>query len=265
MSDDKLLEELAMAAQKARAKEPGAAWDALAAGELTDAERKALLASDDDGQLVELFTPLGDDFEAGVLADLLGGGAAAPPQESTLVPEQANDVVPPPVEATPAPANKPFWMLWAAPLLAVAAAALLLLALPMGGPDLPDYSWDVAGGDQIVRGSETVQEGVRKLTVGSALTVSARPDADVDGELAATAFVRQADGSLLRSPMAAEVAESGAVRWVGRAGRGALDVGATEVVVVVHPADATSAEVDAAAEGGEWPRVVVPVVVGAGQ
>lgn len=258
MSDEKLLEELAMAAQKARAKEPNTQWDALAAGELSADEREALLAADEDGQLQELFTPLGDDFEANVLHDILGGGESAPPVEAAEPgppPEGGPDSV------TPKPANKPFWMLWAAPVIAVAAALLLVFAMPGGGPDLPDYSWEIAGGDQVVRGSDTTTSGTVALSVGTALTISARPDEPMEGELTATAFVRQADGSVQPSLVVVQLADSGAVRWVGRAGDGALQPGATEVIVVVHPADTPAADV----MDGAWPRVVVPVVVGPGQ
>jgi hypothetical protein len=270
MTDDKLLAALAEAARRSRLGEPNMDWDDLAAGTLSEEERAALLASDEDGELAALFEPLGDDFVDGVLSDVLGiVEAGSDPVAAGSDPSTPDDVArraaPVPDVSAPEPANRPFWMLWVAPVLALAAAVLIFLAMPAPGPGLPSYQWDVTGGDQVVRGSNTVVEGLRRLTPGSALEVAARPQERVDAVVAATAFVRQADGVLVRSAVSAEVAPSGAVRWIGHAGEDVLQPGSSEVVIVVHPADAEPSVILAAAEAGPWPRVVVPVAIGSSQ
>lgn len=240
------------AAAKARAEgQPASAWDALAADALSEEEKAALLADDSEGELASLFAPLGDEFVDQIVGEVLSEAqteTTAPPR--TQAEPVSTDGAPADV---PAPANSNRWWLIVAPIVAVAALLLLFFALP-GTPPLPEYSFDVQGGDQMVRGGdEPDAQMVLTLAHGSKVTISGRPPEALDGEVTGTVLVR-ADGVLTATDAAVEVAEGGAVRWVGTAGQAPLLNGVTSAHLVLHRPGASAGTILAAAEGtGDLP------------
>lgn len=230
MTEDELLEALKQAARE-RARE----------------EEQASLSAESAGELDALLQPLGEDFVEGVLDDLFA------PSEQAPGPQVERAAEAPPIAADPPAANTPSrWPRILAVLGAIGAVAAVLLvftALPQSvSSDLPAYEFEVMGGDQALRNGTSQPGSKRVLTPGSALTVSARPPADLPDALDATVFVR-AGGVLTESPLDAEIAASGAVRWRGTAGRPPLVAGVDQVVLVVHHPDADAATVLAAAAG----------------
>lgn len=258
MTEDEIMEGLRALAKARSEHDPAAAWDRLASSELTEEERRELLveAEDDADVLVDLFSPLGDAFEEDLARELLGGDVVSFDEASGSLPPavQPDPAVQDVLDDAPRPANgrRP-WILALVPVLAIAAALLLWVAVP-GGPrqaELPDYAWTVQGGDQGMRGTPSEpSEGPRALAAGSSLTLSARPDVASEAAVGATVLVVRG-GELVRTEAQVEVAPSGAVRWTGTSGTEPLVGAVEEVVLVVHATEATPAEVlRLASEGG---------------
>ncbi|MES2643360.1 MAG: hypothetical protein V4850_28000 [Myxococcota bacterium] len=217
MSDEPI-DELARLARERRGRvDPR--WDALTRGELGEAERAALLAEDDAARLAPLFEPLGDAFADAMTARLLGGAPAARIDEAPpdVVPLRAPAAEPAP---RPPPRLRP-WMRVAAPLLALAAAALLTVSLrdPDGVPDpLPAYALEVQGGDRALRAGEAPVADVLRLSPGSRVTVVARPERDVVSPVTAEARVVPRAGNPVPWSGGLEVSPAGAVRLAGTIG-----------------------------------------------
>jgi len=261
---------LAETARKRKDREPSPSWDALAAGELSSEDRAALAAEDPDGELADLFEPLGDDFVSGVLDDVLGAGHGEPsldgvdgeglPEGASLAPSDPGSESA--TEPLPAPANRrPWWLAVLVPLTLAAAVLLAIVAWPRSEP-LPGYAFEISGGDQVVRGGDEPDAAqVLELSPGSRLRLVARPPTPVEGGVAASLLVGS-DAELRAVPAQLDVSESGSVRWEGVAGQPPLTADVTQVVLVVHrPGASEAAVLDAARSGTSLPlqRVMVRI------
>ncbi|MFK7928150.1 MAG: hypothetical protein AB8H79_08160 [Myxococcota bacterium] len=246
---------LKKAAQKCIESEPSAEWDDLARGKLSKDEADALADQPDGDALSDLFAPLGDDFVDGVLGDVLGM-AGAEPDDTTEEDAKATTS-----QNSAPPANNRRWLFMAAPVVAAIAAVLLFMAWP--NPDaLPNYTFEVTGGDQPIRGTPSAPVGeIRTLSVGSKLTITARPPTAVTGPVGATLVVRE-NGTLRAASAGIAVSESGAAKWTGIAGQPPLTADVSNVMLVIHPAGFTDAQVLASAESRDEDLVIdVPVRV----
>lgn len=146
---------------------PDGPWDQLVADRLSAEEEEALRAQAADDPAIALalegFTPLGDDFQAKILAQVRP--APAP---------------------TPAPRRSAWWGLrWALPALAF-GAALLLLTPRAPGP-LPAYQAEYAGLDAQTRSAPAVESQV--LSRDATLQITLRPAERAAGRAEARAWV----------------------------------------------------------------------------
>lgn len=222
MNDDRLLRDLARAAEEERAlARLDERWDRLAAGELStaqEAELQALAAGSEEDRLAyEAFRPLGPGFEARIVESIQAQAGATAAREA------------------PKPARVlPFrrWSPWLGGSLVAAAAACLALFLSAPA-QLPPYSLEVAGGDQAERGVTAGFTTVRVLHPGSALAVTLRPQTGVSGRVEARWFA--ARGATVRALAARqEVSRDGAVRLSGTLGEDlAIEPGDWTLWVVV--------------------------------
>lgn len=218
---------LAELARRARGPTPDPAWDALCRGELSEAERAALLAGEGAEALAPLFEPLGAEV-ADRLADLViagrvsaEGAPAPPPSHLRLVPPPAD--LPPRAPAdrpangpTPAAPRAAPWRRLAAVGLALAAAALLFLWLPSGGEGpLPAYTLEARHGDRVLRGEAP---GGPSVSLGGRVVLVARPAEDA-GPVEVHARLRPAaGGEAVPWGGEVEVSPAGSVRLSGVVG-----------------------------------------------
>lgn len=243
-------------------------WDALARGELSDAEQAELRAFAERAgipEAFEAFRPLdGADDEALVDA-LLGREAPAAPAAPPLPPGRpANDPSPTKNQAAP-PKAEASWLLglsrsWAA---ALAAAAVLFVVFrmldPLGGGEIPEYAVTLTGGTATSRSADTSGE-LPKLLPSADVELVLRPKTAAQGEVSAKAFLF-VDGRASPWAAAIERAPGGAMRIAGRADalfgretRGRLDV----VLAVGAPgALGDDAALTRAVEGGAPPEGVL--------
>ena len=165
-------------------KEPGSesAWEALTEGRLTRDEEAVLRAladeNEDDAVRLEAYAPLGDDFaermtaRLGTLASAQVGGGAASEGDA---PESAREA--------PRPSNVRRLFTIGGPMLAAAAAAVLLW-MPVGS-SLPPYTLEVQGADAELRGSPQA-DGVARVSENTVLTLVAKPAERVRTTVAVT-------------------------------------------------------------------------------
>lgn len=235
------MQALRAAARKRAESEPALApaWDALVRGELDEEERAAL--REQDPELAAMFEPLDEAFVDGLVDEFFPAESSAEETADDEGPPPSPEAAPIDADARVPSANRPArWLMVLAPVAALVAALLVFFALPSPPADLPEYSFEVSGGDQPVRGTVEPPAATRVLSSGSRLEVVARPPVDVGTDVGATVFVRSAEG-LQRVPTGPEVAASGSVRWSGTAGEAPLLPGVDQVILVVYP-DGTSSD-----------------------
>lgn len=219
MGDDDLLDELAKLARERR-KKVDPRWDALARGELSEAERAELLAAETDDELPQMFEPLGEEF-----ADRMAERLARP----------AAPLAPPSAEIVRPTFGRRRWALLAVPVLALAAALLLYVATPVAEP-LPSYGIEITGGDRTVRGGAP-SDGPVRLSPGSRVEIVGRPDTAVPSPVGAEVVVHTSAGDRPWTGTM-DVSATGAVRLAGTLGQDvALPPGPAEVEIRVHLRD----------------------------
>jgi hypothetical protein len=200
MTDDELLEGIRRAAREKRHVDR---WEALAAGELSDAELAELEAQARDdpevARALEAYRPLDSGARARIVERL---------ERQLARPEAARE--------PRAPFWRRFWV-WAPACAVAAAAAIVLLLWPAGLPDLPRYSLAVRGGVQAVRG-DPAPEDLPRFEAGSTLEITLRPQRAVEGPVEARVFVEEGDG-VRRLGVTVEKSATGAVRLRARVGQ----------------------------------------------
>jgi hypothetical protein len=214
MSEDQILRELGHLAkeegetERARLDER---WDRLAAETLTpeeDAELQALAATSPEArETYEAFRPLGPDFQArmieGIAAEL----------EKPVAPEKPRSRVLP---------FRPFWRpAWLTAAAAAAAVLLLLLRSPATMPPLPEYKAELSGGVKTFRGEEVPSTEPPTFIPGSTLTLFARPQHPVKGQLEARFFLSRVGRGDLEpwKPEEGLDMANGVVRFRGKLGQ----------------------------------------------
>lgn len=225
MRDDELLDALT---KVARENDPLAdpRWERLAEGSLSEDDERDLVAlaaqSDEAREMYEAFRPLDAAARERIAAKLLAGIEKEQPPPDEPAPRPSDEV---PIEgakppqhvqskgtATPPPrARAGLWSrvgFVAAGALAV--AAMLAIRAGDGNRPVPAYSLDMTGGDKISRRAEDAKGGVPVLGPGSQLSLTLRPDKNVEGAIEVRAFLLQ-NGRARAWPVQAEVAANGAV------------------------------------------------------
>ncbi len=229
--DESLMALAGEAARRERDAEPDPRWDALAYGELDDAEREALREA------------AGEDFDA-LEALFTGGDAAA--QEAQV--DALLDRIEAPAPSAAVPLRRSRWRLvgGAAAAVMLAAAAWLIFVPPRPSVSAPVYELEVSGGQRDVRGTET-EDGPRRLGPTARLTLSLVPEVAADPSITAVAFARGAGGARPLA-LAFERSETGSFRWAGGASELGLPPGDWTLVLLVGPEDALPHDADALAE-----------------
>lgn len=210
MSDD-LLDRLGrLARDEAQRDEEAldARWDALARGDLTPEEEEDLRR--EDPEAYEMFRPLDEGFRSDVADRVRRSRSSEPrPSSGNVVPFHRRGST------------------WVG--LVAAAVVVFFVMLPLGPSDpgaLPPYSVIVEGGSQSLRSDEPAStsddRAVRRLARGDRLEVLLRPETGVgEGGVEANAYFLPTDGGAPRNVTdLLDVADSGAVRWVGTVGVG---------------------------------------------
>ncbi len=242
-NDDALLEALAALARAESAREPDPAelamLERLSAGHLGDADEAALVASAPLGT-VELFRPLGRDFEARASASALAGlglaAPAAPVAPVTALPQR----LPP----------KKRLLAFAAPLIAAAAGLCLWIMRPAPQHGLGEYTLQLTGGEATARAEPAA--GIPQIGPGSKLALVMRPTRDPPGDMSVVAHAWLShEEDVLPWDVPIEVSKTGAARLQGTYETlhlADLPPGEWEVLFVVGPADRQpdSAELKAA-------------------
>ena len=233
MKDEELLELLGALAVEQDEGPLDPRWERLARGELSAAERAALLS--EEGVTGQDITPLGADFTEDMTAQLLAQ-------------------------------RRPVRRLWPlAPVLLALAAALMLWVRSPNPVDFPAYTSTLSGDVDTMR-AETPSSGVPVFTARSQLTLTLRPDVDVAASFACSAWFRQPSGTLVSWPCTSDnISAAGAVRISGLVGSElALPIGQQELVVILHPPGAlveTVARQHAAGDEADWPVFIEPLEV----
>ncbi len=218
------------------------AWEAFAAGELTEAEVVAARSEHESAEEFQenlaMFRPFSEQRREALVAQLL----ATPASEKH-------------VHAPTLPTAKviPLWrrpVAWAG--VAAAAIAVFMLIQPGVGPteqpvgDLPAFELEVAGGIAAQR-SEGKQTGVGRYAADTEIEVIIRPQVRSKVPLQARLFAFQGpSGQALTTPL--EVADSGSVRLKGQVGEVlGLGPGMWRLVFVVGAGDELPSDVSAVA------------------
>lgn len=223
--EDELLQALGRIAREDPARDPR--WDAYAAGELSDDEVAQLQAQAQDSEegraLLAAFTPL----DQHVL-----GQVAAQAREA-LAERRDEHAVP----AALPPSRK--GRVWGPPL-ALAATVLLTIGVlfnqqqavtPTG---LPDYSVQLSGQVQAVRGSRGDGDGVATFTTGNKLRIVLTPSTSVGGPVAPVLALRHAGEVIALSAPSVRTSASGAVLMEGIVGEGfSLPIGTSQLLVAI--------------------------------
>jgi hypothetical protein len=102
------------------------------------------------------------------------------------------------------------WTTWAAPALAVAAAAMLAIALWPRGNVLPAYSLEARSGDQVLRSEG--QASSARFSRGSRIELVLRPEAPIREEITVTVDARAATGKVVPLSWPIERGRDGAIR-----------------------------------------------------
>lgn len=204
MSHDDLLSRLGRVARdeaERETRELDERWDALARGELSEAEAEELRR--ENPQAYEAFRPLEEGFKDQVMERL---------RER------------PPGRALAFPGRRPTWG-WVVAASGLAAVLVLLILLPAVPAALPGYALVVEGGARTLR-SEAPAEApsgpaeATRLGPGDRLEVLLRPETAVAGRVEARAWLEiEGSGEIRDLTGRLRVADSGAVRLVGTVGR----------------------------------------------
>jgi hypothetical protein len=260
MNDEELLKAVG---RSAPARQPlDERWDELAADRLSDAEREALLvaaaSSEDASDAYEAFRPLGAEFQARVVARLMG--------------DQARDAE---REAKPAPPRVvPFrrrTLRFAGIPLALAASVLLAVGLvmfirPGATPALPGYGLRLEGQVTLMRG-ETPPPAAAPFAAGNHFRLVLTPEKRVEGDVIARAYVLDGgEPEMLAAPP--KISSDGAVLIEGEVGRDVqLPPGDSRLLVIVGResklpgAPALAARLGASGEEqtSDWAAWMLPV------
>lgn len=268
MNDDKLLEGIARAARDEAAADPlDPRWDKLAAGELSDAERRALRETQADDALAEradtAFAPLDAGERAALAAaaaaalgaagnSMAGDAREASAAEATGPDGTAgNNVVP----LRRHPLRSP-WALGLAASAVIAIGVVLSgdLLSPRAGP-LPSYSYDLRG----TAGMRSDEDGPVSVRSGEAFTLTLTPASALDAPARVRLFVDDGARLIPLEGAQIEMADSGAARIT--APTAALGLGDVTVVAIIGRGDWPDR--DAVRRGGNaaWRAVTVPLTV----
>jgi hypothetical protein len=208
VKDEEMLKLLGEVAREHQDSPLDSRWEALVRGELSQQEQDALF--DDEGLERAQIAPLGQDFDDKMAAKLLA-------------------------------MNRPVRRTWLrlAPVLAMAAALLLWVAVPTGPTALPDYEMVVRGGNQVVRSVDEAVTGPRVLGPGAQLEVLLRPETPSESPVACSAWFVRSSGQLAPWTGDLAISPSGAVRLAGVVGETLkLVPGPQDLLIVLHPASA---------------------------
>ena len=168
MNDDRLLQKIAEHARHRGADRPDPRWDALAAGELSDEDRQALVDEDPDGERkAQAFDPLPAEFRDAIKRDL----------RTSLATSTA---------PTAAPGKRRSrWIGALAASLVAALAVVVLLPRSDGFAPLPGYTSTLRGG--AVMRSEN--DGPAVLRNGERIELILTPATGIETPLATGGFV----------------------------------------------------------------------------
>lgn len=196
MSDDDFwLKELAQVHREREAEERSRfdeRWDRLSAGTLSpeeEAELKALAETSEEARVAyEAFRPLGEDFQARVVQEILK-------RDPVPVPKPVDPPPPKPLPFRPSPSQTFHRAGWAA---AAALAATILVFLvrdpfsllhgPASYPPLLVYTLAPVEGDKETRGGPEAAMGTPVFSSGSVLTLNAFPERFITDPVEAKAF-----------------------------------------------------------------------------
>ncbi len=244
---------LALLRTTARERDPLAdpRWDALARGELSEAELEELRAFAKEHDLeaaLEAFAPAPEGTDE-ALAELVLAARKKPDAPAQQVSKQG--------DAGPPAANTggrviPFRRVVYA-VVAAAAALLLFFRATSNDADVSTYSLVLTGGNAITRSVDTTGE-LPKLASGSAVDVILRPQTPEKGEVAARAFLVR-KGQATPWNVTPSVAEGGALRVQGQTDTlfAGVEKGRVDIVFLVGRPSALSdlAALQKAAESGQ--------------
>jgi hypothetical protein len=216
MTDEELMKALGeVARERAEDELSSRRLEALAAGELSGAERRALekelAGTEDAGRVLDLFAPLDQGFRDRTLDRLPQGAGRAISLPRKLLTRRS---------------------LW---LGLATAAALLLVWLPPESQPLPEYAVELQGGIKAVRGAaaQTARYGT-----GSRMEVILRPAVAYAGEVDVLFFLTR-PGELLILDAPVEREQRGSVRMVAVLGEDVrIPTGDWTLWVVYGPAGA---------------------------
>jgi hypothetical protein len=274
--EDPTLDTLSTLAKAAREVDPlnDPRWEALARGELSEAEQDALRSFGEEAgipEAFEAFRPLDASGDEALVDDLLGQSLApAAPLPLPLplpTPRPAND--PSPAKNSDNSGAKPENVVpwprrlagsWTA---ALAAAAVLFVVVrlvdPFGGTSVPEYSVTLSGGTATSRSADTSGE-LPKLLPSAQVELVLRPKTAAKGEVHAKAFLF-VEGHAKPWSAPIERALGGSMRIAGRVDAlfGTDTRGRVDVVLAVGAPDALSddAALLRAVEGGAPPDDVL--------
>lgn len=224
MNDDELLQAAAARVRDQRASEPDRLWDRYAAGDLSDQELQALLASQHDERAADLqaaFEPLGDDFENNVIATIL----ADPSEPASAEPDEVR------------PERRQRSRRWALPFAIAAAFMIVSVGMTqLGGfdtasPTIPGYEFSLRGGSTYR--SEGVPEPVSTYRSDDFIEIRLIPETALGEPVSARVYVQTGQAAPIEARADVRVAESGAIRIRGRARQDfGLTVGSAQLIVV---------------------------------
>lgn len=243
-------------------------WDAMARGELSEEEQRALLATldEDAGDAEALFAPIDaaarTRFADAVRAELSGASDSKGAGEAA------------PVISLDAARRRRKRFAWGGAIAALAAAAMIFIVVrpgagpeqpghtpgaPGGASSLPGYEMDFAGGQKSVRSgghdAPNAISGVPLLREGARYTLTIRPETPVDTPVEVAVFL--VSGETVKAIEAkVETSEEGAARVVGELPAG-IPVGQWELVALVGDSDALPADGVTASALTEGPRLKV--------
>lgn len=237
MRNDPLMKAIADLATEEAAVDPR--LESYAAGQLSSAELATLEAEARDNpglaRALEAYRPLSDEEAERLVAASVEAYEASLPDNVVVFPRRQFAV---------------------GGLVAAAAAAALFVFVPGSDPStpLPEYGYELIGGDRDFRGANDAPspEAMEKFSPTSRVELRVRPQVAVTGKAALAAYF-EVDGALRPIDGRIEASDQGAFRIVGVAGDlfdGEVGVARLIFVVARERALPDLAAVQAVANGG---------------
>jgi hypothetical protein len=227
MNDEELLKAVG---RSARARQPlDERWEALAAGQLSAAEREKLLeeaaTSDEAAEAYEAFRPLGAEFQARVVARVMADRGREAGSE-------AQRVVTPRVVAFRRRAPRFVGIPLALAASVLLAVGLVMFMRPGGAPALPGYGLTLEGQVTLMRG-EAPPPATAPFATGNHFRLVLTPEQRVEGDVIARAYVLDG-GEPEMLAAAPKISGDGAVLIEGEVGRDVqLPPGDSRLLVIV--------------------------------